>query len=52
VLTVRLSCCNISPVTGTHTLYVESNKATPKTLGNASFNITGPIYLSSSSSSS
>jgi hypothetical protein len=49
VLTVQLSCANTSAVTGTHTLHIESNKATPKTLGDAVFSITGPSYSGSSS---
>lgn len=48
ILTVQLSCGNTSQVTGTHTLHVEGNKATPKTSGSASFNITGPSYSGSS----
>lgn len=35
-------------VTGTHSLYVESNKATSKTSGAASFGITAPSYSGSS----
>jgi hypothetical protein len=47
ILTVRLNCANTSPVTGTHTLHIETNKATPKISGSASFNITGPTYSGS-----
>ncbi len=36
-------------VTGTHSLYVESNKATPKTSGAVFFGIAGPAYSGSSS---
>ena len=49
VLTVRLTSSNPALVTGTHTLYTESKKATSKTRNSASFAIAGPIYSGSSS---
>jgi len=49
ILTVRLTSTNPATTSGTHSLYVESRKATSKTNNSASFSIAAPVYSGSSS---
>jgi hypothetical protein len=44
VLRVVLHSADSTEVNGIHTLHVESNKATTKTSGDATFNITQPVF--------
>lgn len=49
ILRVVLSSSDTTAVSGTHTLYTESNKATTKSSGDATFSIAQPIYSGFSS---